>query len=302
MHDAVHLLLEEQLHDPLLIAGFESQSGDTGAAAIRQLVRSWNARLIADIDPDEFFDFTVRRPTVRRQDGQTVIEWPSNRLYLARCGQRDVILLDGMEPSLRWNAFSKALTSLCATLGVSAVLMLDVQPGNVPHTRPRPLRLVGDAAGLRTLPALLRLESQPLTYEGPVGIAAVLAEQLHFEGIESGSLQVMVPAYIPGTADPQAALAFVAALDGALGTDTDVEALRAECAAFDQQLTLLMQGTPPLARTVAWLEQQFDWLKGTTASHPPSPSLPSPASAVADVERFLKAQRGQTEAEADSAV
>lgn len=295
MHEAVHLFSVAQLRDPVLIAGFESQFGTTAVATIRQLVSDWDAELLAEIDADEFFDFTVRRPMVRRDDGRTFIQWPSNRLYLARLQDRDVILLDGTEPSVRWSAFAEAVSSLCQQLGVTGVLMLGVEQGNVPHTRPRPVRLVGGLAAFPTLSPLLHLEPQPVAYEGPVGIASVLSERLENAGIETGTLQAMVPGYVQGSVDPQAALAFVRALDRALGTDTAAAGLHAEAVAFDEQLRLAMEQTPPLAKTVAWFEQQFDWLSQSAQAPTQQPRLPSSADVVADVERLLGERRGQTE-------
>lgn len=293
MHPAVHLLSNERLREPLMIAGFESQFGATGVATILQLVAAWDAEPLADIDPEEFFDFTVRRPMVRRESDRTCIEWPTNRVYRAHVNDRDVLLFEGTEPGLRWGAFSDAIRSLCSEFGVNAVLCLGIEPGNIPHTRPRPIRLVGEFAKSCALPSFLHLEPQPDTHEGPTNIEAILTQRLADAGVETGSLQAMIPSFVHGPIDPHAALAFVHALNGAVGVECDCTALQAEAAAFDQQLTLAVQHTPALAKTVSWLEQQFDWLRPQMPSS--RPALPSPADAVADVERLLESQRGQTE-------
>src|SRR5204862_3554979 len=84
MHALLRALAEVRpLRDPILIAGFADHAGATAAAAVSYLVERWDAELVAEFDEDEFFDFTVRRPSVHSQNGKRVLEWPTSRLYVA---------------------------------------------------------------------------------------------------------------------------------------------------------------------------------------------------------------------------
>src|SRR4029077_14475727 len=106
------------------------------------LVRTWGAQRFADIDPDNFFDFQVSRPRVTLEDGKTRrIEWPETVSYHARPPgfDRDVVLLLGIEPNIRWRTFGELVVGLAKDLGVDFVVTLGALLADVPHTRPAPI-------------------------------------------------------------------------------------------------------------------------------------------------------------------
>ena len=175
-----HLPDPSALRDPLLIAAFGGSWGSSAADALRKLVDHWEAEPLASIDPQLFFDFTVRRPRVRVADdddaepGVRTIDWPGNEFYLARPegADRDLVLLVGAEPQLRWRQFIDAIVEVMERVGVSESLMLGAYRAATPHSRPLPVQLYSRDAKLA---ARFGLVPEPWSYEGPAGITTPLA-------------------------------------------------------------------------------------------------------------------------------
>ena len=171
--DHVRWLDEPSLHRPTLIAAFTgwNDAGDAASNAVRHLVEAWNAKPLAEIDPEEFTDFATVRPHVRlRPDRSRQIVWPTVGLWHASTPGGDVILLLGPEPALRWRLFTEQVTALAARQNVSMVVTLGALLADVPHTRP--VQIIGTATEQRLID---RFDLQRSRYEGPTGIVGVLA-------------------------------------------------------------------------------------------------------------------------------
>lgn len=289
--ELIRLSDHRQLDAPLVIAGFAGQYGQTPALAVRHLVEAWEAQPLAELDPEEFFDFTVQRPVVWTDGDTRQLDWPAHRFYAARLPglDQDVVLLPGLEPHLRWRTFCEVISRFMAQHGATALLTLGARRGSVPHSRRRPVRLFG-AEG-----AVARSFGMPVassTYEGPVGIATVLREVASTAGIETLTLEAMTPFYLPSAFDPDAALALIQTLDEGLGTSTSVTELESQSQLLVQQVEGIMRQVPQLATTARWLEQQFEWLQHQAASEKrPHRALPESFGAdevVAEVEAFLQ--------------
>ena len=99
-----------KLRDPVFLAAFVGFTDTTGgaAAAITYLIEQWDAKPLAEIDPEQFYDFTVQRPRVRLENGERVLDWPVNRFFVASPpgAGRDFVLLQGIEPHTRWKTFT----------------------------------------------------------------------------------------------------------------------------------------------------------------------------------------------------
>jgi proteasome assembly chaperone (PAC2) family protein len=295
MHDLLRPLAEfRPLRDPMLIAGFAGHAGATASAAASYLVERWNAQLVAEIDPEELFDFTVRRPFVRTENGKRVLEWPTSRLYVASPAgaPRDVVLLVGVEPHLRWRAFCDAIVSFMHEVGATASLTLGSYPAPTPHTRPVPLRLsASDEAFGRTF----GLEPTVSNYEGPAGIVGVLNAHLA-KGFRTANLSTMVPFYVGTEQHPRAMIALIEAIDHGLGTSTPLAILREQAATLDREAEQALGQSEPLRAVVQSLEQRFDGIRGATPM-PLAPgevgsNLPSSDEVIAGLEQFLREQRG----------
>ena len=127
-----------ELTEPVLIAAFEgwNDAGEAATSAVRHLADVWDAEVVAAFDPEEYYDFQVNRPRVVLEEGRRMLSWPTTRVLVAtETGfDRDVVLVQGIEPSMRWRSFSLELVELAQRLGVSTVLTIGALLADVPHT------------------------------------------------------------------------------------------------------------------------------------------------------------------------
>jgi hypothetical protein len=287
----------QPLRDPVFVASFASQfGGGSGAAAIEYLTGAWDAQPVAEIDPDECFDYTVRRPVAHTVDGERVIEWPLNRIYVAHGVDRDFILLPGIEPGMRWRAVVDAIVEALDAMACRSAVILGSRRGSVPHTRPTPIRLSCSPSSALAL----RFGQGPVVsnYEGPVNFNGVLGVGLRLAGLDVATVSALTPVYVAAEPDPVAVRALVSAIDQAFGTSTSLNAIEEACVQLNAATEHAVASTPPLATTVANLEQQYDWIRGGPPPKAEDPvqsaELPSGPELVAELERFLRTGGSQT--------
>jgi proteasome assembly chaperone (PAC2) family protein len=216
------------LRSPVVVAAFEgwNDAGDAATTAVRTLVEQWQADPFADIDPEDFFDFTANRPQVRLVDGRSrAVDWPSNQFWSATVPgtQTDVVLLQGTEPGLRWRTFCEQVLAVVRQLDARLVVTLGALLAEVPHTRP--VRVIGTAEDDDLID---RLRLHRSTYEGPTGIVGVLHEQCRRRGVPSLSLWGAVPTYVSGPTSPTAALALVRRVGELLSVPVETTELESE--------------------------------------------------------------------------
>jgi len=297
----LHIRLLEpitELRDPILIAGFTGRMelGGTAAATAQYLVDLWDARPVAEIDAEEFFDFSAQRPLVRLVDGRRVIEWPENRIYLARPtgAGRDVLLLPGVEPHFHWRAFTDTLTGLATGWGVKTLLTLRAFPALTPHTRSQPVRVMTEDADLA---ASFGLEPFLPTYEGPTDIANVIEDAATRLGLTAGGLVAMIPHYLNVTPQPLGMLALAQHLARLLAVEPDFALLREQVSKVLSQADQAMHDSEELRNYVASLERQFDAIRATIGGGEAplalsaGPELPSGEDLADAVERFFAEQQ-----------
>ena len=198
-----------ELVDPLLIAAFEgwNDAGDAATQAVEHLEETWGADQIGELDPEDYYDFQVNRPYVAVDEaGMREIAWPQTRISVARLPglRRDVVLVRGVEPSMRWRTFCSELLGVAVELGVEKVVTLGALLADTPHTRPVPV------TGTASDPAVaLALGLEQSRYEGPTGIVGVLQEACFRIGIPAISVWAAVPHYVAQPPCPKAALALL---------------------------------------------------------------------------------------------
>src|SRR5208283_6203119 len=129
------------LRAPAMVCAFQgwNDAGDAASSAVAFLASSLNARRFAQIDAEEFYDFQANRPCIRLGEHETrEISWPTVEIFEASAPRapRDLVLVQGVEPSMRWRAFSAHIVDLAEALGVQVVVSLGALLGDVPHTRP----------------------------------------------------------------------------------------------------------------------------------------------------------------------
>jgi proteasome assembly chaperone (PAC2) family protein len=197
------------LTDPVLVAAFEgwNDAGDAATGAVEHLELTWQARPLAEIDPDDYYDFQVNRPTVSQVDGVSRrISWPTTRLSVCRPAGADfdLVLVRGIEPNMRWRTFCDELIQAMRELGVRTVVTLGALLADSPHTRPTPVTGTSYDA-----PSAARFGLEKSRYEGPTGIVGVLQEACVLAGIPAISFWAAVPHYVAQPPNPKATIALL---------------------------------------------------------------------------------------------
>ena len=247
-----------RLRRPILVAAFEgwNDAAEAATTAARYLRDRWGARPFASVDPEEFYDFSATRPQVKLTHGFTrQIIWPANQLSAARMPseERDVVLLIGTEPQLKWRTFSGEVVSVAQELGVELVVTLGALLAYVAPTRP--VKVTGSAAN----PELVQeLGLQRSRYEGPTGIVGVLHDSFAKAGIPSASLWAAVPHYVAGTPSPKAALALVERAARLLEVPVVAADLAQLAVDYERQVTEVVEADEDVSAYVNRLEESND--------------------------------------------
>lgn len=246
------------LNDPWMVAAFEgwNDAGDAASAVIDHLVEEWDAQVLTELDPEDYYDFQVSRPIVAAdEDGGRTLHWPTPTLWHARprSSERDVLLFKAPEPNMRWKGFCSTVLGLARLAGVTELVTLGALLADTPHTRPVP---VSGSTSDVTLSE--RLSLRPSSYSGPVGINAVLGDVAAVEGIPSVSLWAAVPHYISDPPCPKATLALLGALEDAVGVPLPQGALEEMAQAWQHGADELTSNDSEIAEYVAELEQEAD--------------------------------------------
>jgi proteasome assembly chaperone (PAC2) family protein len=274
-----------RLRSPILVCAFAGWNDAAGSAttALTAVAESLDAELIAQVDPEEFFDFQANRPTIRLTEGQTrEIEWPGNVLLAASApgAERDLVLLAGTEPNLRWRTFAEGLAEVAEGLVVEMVVTLGALIADVSHTLPVPI------TGLASDDQLVEdLDLTRSNYEGPTGVVGVLHDACRRRGISSASLWAAVPHYVAAVPNPKAALALLRRLEGLVGVAVEASGLEEEAESYEHQVSRAVAANPEIEELVKRLEEeQADRLEIDE-------EVPSGESLAKDFERFLRQQR-----------
>jgi proteasome assembly chaperone (PAC2) family protein len=277
-----------QLRSPLLVCAFRGWNDAAGVAsnALATLGESFEPELIAEIDPEEFFDFQSTRPTILLTEGQTRrIDWPQNNLIAVRVAgaERDLVLFDGTEPNLRWRTFSETVATAADALGVEMVVTLGALVAEVSHTLPVPI------TGLASDDSLIDdLDLQRSSYEGPTGIVGVLHDCCRQVGMGSASLWAAVPHYVAAVPNPKATLALLRRLEGLIGIAVDAGELEEEVESYEEQIGRAVAANPEIAELVERIEAVQAEQFGEEAGE-----LPSADTIAREFQRFLQQRRGQ---------
>jgi len=253
--DAIRRFSKPVLRRPRAILAFEGWNDACEAAsgvAEFMLEVADVAEPFAVIDPEEFFDFQVRRPTVAIDDGGTrSLSWPTTKFFAVRYpgDERDLVVVVGEEPSFRWKTFARHVTRLLAEMDVEEVVLLGAFIGQVAHSRPVPI------FGVATDPALvMRHGLLGSSYEGPTGIVGVLQEACREVGMPAISLWAATPHYLAANANPKAVLALTGRTCEILDIRLDVQALETATTEFDERVDQAMESSEELAVYVQDLE------------------------------------------------
>lgn len=246
------------LVDPVAIVAFEgwNDAGDAATGVVEHLAKLWGAEVIGAFDPDDYYDFQVNRPTVSTDTrGMRVITWPTTRILAASPPglDRDVILVRGLEPNLRWRSFCGELLAALDDLGATLVVSMGALLADAPHTRP--ISVQGSASE----PELLdRLKLESSSYEGPTGIVGVFQEMCASQDMPVVSYWAGVPHYVANPPSPKATLALLGRVEDLLRTTIDLGDLAEDALAWEQAIDDMADDDEDIADYVRSLEETRD--------------------------------------------
>jgi hypothetical protein len=239
-----------------MLAAFEgwNDAADAASNAIEHLEREWQAQPFAAIDPEDYYDYQVNRPTVRLVDGVTRrIEWPTTRLSVAKTVDPEVVLLRGLEPNMRWRAFCDELVEFALELEVESVVCLAALLADVPHSRP--IDMHGSASD-DTLAASLGLTKS--RYEGPTGVVSVFHEACARAGLKVVSFWASVPHYVAQPPCPKATLSLLHRAEDALDIAIPLGDLPEQAQAWEHGVDELAREDSEIAEYISSLEERED--------------------------------------------
>lgn len=272
------------LRNPILVCAFRGWNDAASAAssALETLCDSLEVDVLAELDPEDFFDFQANRPTIAFSDGaHRRIEWPRNTLIAARAqgAERDLVLLDGTEPNLKWRTYSETVVKAAEFLKVETVVALGSLIAEVAHTMPVPITGLASDDGL-----VKQLDLDRSDYEGPTGIVGVVHDRCRAAGLPSVSLWAAVPHYVAAVPNPKAALALSERLEKITGVAADLSGLREETASYEEQIGRAVAADPEVEELVSKIESEQQKRNESDLE------VPSGEALAMEFQRFLKRQ------------
>jgi predicted ATP-grasp superfamily ATP-dependent carboligase len=250
------MLTSSELRNPVLIFAFEgwNDAAESATEAIDHLAEIWQAKEIREIDAEDYFDFQVSRPVLTTSaDGRRELVWPSTAISVAylQHAQRDVVLIRGVEPNLRWKSFAASVVSIAEELGVTLALGVGALLSDNVHTRSFPIYTTTMSENFPT-----ELNFSKSDYEGPTGILGVILDALTNANIPAGSLWVQVPHYVAAAPCPKATLALLSRLEEVLDIAVELADLTEAAAEWEKEIDAMTQDDDELQGYVKSLEEE----------------------------------------------
>lgn len=265
-----------------------NDAAEAATGAVSHLLGSWTdpefdvvPELIADVDPEEFYDFQVNRPTIFVDDSSVRnLTWPSTQVFALRTPSlpQDFIVVRGVEPSMKWKTFTSELLDLADDLEVEMIITMGSMLADTPHTRPITVSGSGAHPDIAK-----RLGVEISKYEGPTGILGVIQDECLKRGLDAISLWAAVPHYASNSPSPKATLALINALEDFLELTLPQGDLPSESTQWEEEVTDLAKEDSDVAEYVKALEESKD-----------AAELPEATgeSIARELERFLRRQNG----------
>jgi proteasome assembly chaperone (PAC2) family protein len=246
-----------QLTDPVVVVAFEgwNDAGDAATGALEHLELIWDAEPLAALDPEDYYDFQVNRPTVSLVDGVSRrMEWPTTRISVAKRpagSERDVVLVRGIEPNMRWRSFCAELIEILVELDASTVVSLGALLADTPHTRPTPV--TGSAYDTESAQTW-GLETS--RYEGPTGILGVFQDACVQAGLPAVSFWAAVPHYVSQPPSPRATMALLQRVEEVLEVTVPMGALPQQAEDWVKTVDEMAQEDEEVVEYVRTLEER----------------------------------------------
>lgn len=265
--------------------GSYTDAGHTQRLVDAHLLNSLPNRIIGRFDADQVVDYAGRRPMITFDaDHFTEYERPEINLHLVtdRDGT-DFLLLNGPEPSLRWEAMAAGVRQIVEQLDVPRTVVLQSIPAPAPHTRPV---------------AVTRFASDPELVKDEVPMLGTFSLSANFDGVltlrlgEAGhdvlGLVAHVPHYIAENDYPAAALALLEALRSGAHLAVPTDGLDLSAGMVRAQIDNHIAGNEELETMVAALENGYDqFMSERDLRNAQNAQLPSADEIGQQVEEFL---------------
>lgn len=243
------------LRDPAVLIAFSGWNDAASAASdlVERLTASLPGDEMAPVDDETYFDFQATRPVLRREADGPWIEWPTIRLRRLRLPERDVVVVVGPEPNLKWRSFCQELVGRLVELQPGIVITLGAMLSDTPHSRPFPTGLYAASGALQE-----RLGFERSEYTGPTGIIGVLGQALAQAGIPTAALWVSVPHYVASPPNPKAQLELLIRLEHALEVKLDHGDLEEQSVEWLEAVDTLAGQDPDIEAYIEQLEEARD--------------------------------------------
>jgi predicted ATP-grasp superfamily ATP-dependent carboligase len=246
------------LRAPVMLAAFGgwNDAGEAATSAISHLASMWPATMIARVDPEEYYDFQVNRPTAFLDEKKNrQLLWPATEIFAVATPHLpfDLILVKGVEPSMKWTRFTNDLLDLADDLDVAMIITIGSLLADSPHSRPMPVTKSVGNLGIAE-----RLGVEISGYEGPTGILGVLQDAASRRGIDAISLWSAIPHYASLSPSPKATLALVNALEDFLNISLPQGDLQGQAKAWEISIDELASEDSDIGEYVRQLEESKD--------------------------------------------
>ena len=285
-------------------------AGSGGTGGVRHLISNMATRKLAEIDSEEFYNFTDTRPLVSIVGaGERAIHWPRGEFHGAaiEAHTNDLVLFVGPEPNLKWQTFASIMLDGMQRFGVQSMMCIGSIFGAVSHRGP--VRMTGWANDERLTEALSREKVEFTNYEGPTGFVTALLSEAEKRGLPSVAVYAYAPNYIQGVPNPRVSHALLQTFSAITGVPLELRELDRAGRALSRQVDRLLHDQPQLREQVDRMLSLMGEAEGgqSEADEPESggstPSggveLPSPQAVVSELEEFLRQLRREDPGEAD---
>jgi proteasome assembly chaperone (PAC2) family protein len=253
------------LREPIMIVAFSgwNDAAEAASGAVEHLLSGWRDKnddvlpeLIANVESEDFYDFQVNRPVVSIDDSEIrSITWPTTQIFgmAIPSMSRDLVIVTGVEPSMKWKSFTSDLLDLADDLEVSLIVSLGSLLADTPHTRP--ITVTGTGAH----PSIAkRLGVSVSKYEGPTGILGIIQDGCLRRGIDAISLWAAVPHYASNAPSPKATLALINTLEEFLNIKIPLSDLPDRADSWESEVNDLAAEDSEIAEYVKALEESKD--------------------------------------------
>ena len=263
-------------------------AAEAATRAIRYMVRKLPTNKLAEIDPEEYYDFTVNRPHIRlNRKRERIIKWPTNEFYTyipENDPENGILMYVGTEPNLKWRTFSETVLKVADMVGVELVVTLGALLDAVPHTRK--MKVTGKASNKELIGKSNLLGINDTGYQGPTGIHSPFIEGCNNRKLPHVNIWSHCPHYVQTTPNPIASYALLENLNNIIPIDLDMNELFLAGEAFQQEVTRAINKQPDVQSYVSKLESQYD------KEHKVTSEMPNGKDMVEEIEEFLRSQTG----------